>query len=178
MYVQYMYVCMYIIYVQYVCMCMLCCICVTRWSFLRWKVHNNWITQVRLCVVLLCLCVRIVLQNPMSLCMSYLVVFCKEGKESNSVSKYLGRHVPGLVSTWVSEYSWIVRTWVSEYSWIVSTWVSEYSWIVSTWVSEYFWIVNTHSLVPTSCYTIESTSDREYLFYLPLRVLTISVQLC
>ena len=55
-----------------------------------------------------------------------------------------------LVSTWVSEYSWIVSTWVSEYSWIVSTWVSEYSWIVSTWVSEYSWIVLIARSVPTS----------------------------
>ena len=110
MYVQYVFtVCMYVctvcmfvctlyMYSMYVCVCSVVsasqCL-----SFLRWKVHNNWITQVRLCVVLLCLCVRIVLQNPMSLCMSYLVVFCKEGKESNSVSKYLGWNVLGLLST-------------------------------------------------------------------------------
>ena len=61
----------------------------------------------------------------------------------------------GIVSTWVSEYSWLVSTWVSEYSWLVSTWVSEYSWIGSTWVSEYSWIgstwVSEYSWIGSTC---------------------------
>ena len=35
--------------------------------------------------------------------------------------------------------------------------------LVSTWVSKYSWVVSTHSSVPTSCNTIESTLDSKYL---------------
>ena len=73
---------------------------------------------------------------------SYVASSRESGVFGNLVNRDPRMHIiVRIVSTWVSEYSWIVSTWVSEYSWIVSTWVSKYSWIVSTWVSEYSWML-------------------------------------
>ena len=54
--------------------------------------------------------------------------------------------------------------------------------LVSTWVSKYSWLLSTHALslphaIPLKAPWIVSTPDSEYLFCLPLRVLTIQVLL-
>ena len=73
-----------------------------------------------------------------------------------------------------------IRTYVRMYCTYVHTYVQSTS--ISTWVGEYSWLVVLIALslphaIPLKAPWIVSTSDSEYLFCLPVRVLTIQVLL-